>query len=381
MKKFIYLCGMMLLSLNMMAQIDLNDRNWDTVFYDDFTTSRSWRHSDWYSIPDLYWRARPEKHITHGNEHQIYQYDHCLFDSSNGYIKLMAECDSIRIMNHDYDLPDIMNSFPNTYGQTNGLLYFSGEIDTRRQFRYGYFEIRCKLPVHQGAFPAFWLYSSSDTTGNSYYEEIDIFEYSWGVSSPSGNNPNPPGTGSNRIYTCGIYFNDTENNPHDHSYGKAYPTIPSNSSDLGQFHTYGCKWTPDHVVWYFDGNIMNEYTDADSIPHRLLTLKTNYAIDAYYKRTEGIWEGPGEMLIDYIKVYQLDFDCLTDETITCQTDLDNFDYAVKKSISITSSLGQPVVSSSDRITFRVTDLFAITGAFEIKSGAEFTIHQKSCLPN
>ncbi len=33
MKKFIYLCGMMLLSLNMMAQIDLNDPNWDTVFY------------------------------------------------------------------------------------------------------------------------------------------------------------------------------------------------------------------------------------------------------------------------------------------------------------------------------------------------------------
>ena len=45
MKKFVYLCGMMLLSLNIMAQIDLNDRNWDTIVNDDFTTPRRF----WYS--------------------------------------------------------------------------------------------------------------------------------------------------------------------------------------------------------------------------------------------------------------------------------------------------------------------------------------------
>ncbi|MBR4155708.1 MAG: hypothetical protein IKU01_03265 [Bacteroidales bacterium] len=40
------------------------------------------------------------------------------------------------------------------------------------------FGIRCKLLVHQGAFPAFWLWDSK--TGE-YYEEIDIFEYTWGT--------------------------------------------------------------------------------------------------------------------------------------------------------------------------------------------------------
>lgn len=381
MKKFLYLCGMMLLSLNMMAQIDLNDRNWETVFYDDFNTTQNWDINKWISLPDNKWKAYPGKKITHGNEHQIYQYDHCIYDATNGYMRLAADCDSIRIKYHNYALPDTMNGhYPNTYGQTNGLLYFSGEIDTRRKFRYGYFEIRCKLPVHQGAFPAFWLYSSSDSTGNSYYEEIDIFEYSWGVSSPSGHNPNPPGTGSTRIYTCGIYFNDTENDSHNHSYGRAYPVVPANSSDLDQFHTYGCKWTPDRVVWYFDGNIMNEYANADSIPHRLLTLKTDYAIDAYYKRPNGIWPGPGEMLIDYINVYQLKFDCQTDETITCQSDLENFNYAVKKTISVTSTLEQPVVDSYDKVTFRVTDSFEVTGPFVIEGGAEFAVLRQDCLP-
>ena len=56
MKKFIYLCGMMLLSLNMMAQIDVNDKNWKRVFSDSFSDSgRSW--VNWISFPDKKWRG------------------------------------------------------------------------------------------------------------------------------------------------------------------------------------------------------------------------------------------------------------------------------------------------------------------------------------
>lgn len=283
MKKFIYLCGMMLLSMNMMAQIDFYDQNWKLTFHDEFDTTRIWDTNSWISMPDNKWDAYPG-YIIHGKEHQIYQYDHCVFDTSNGYMRLVAECDSIRIKNHEYHLPNVLNGhYPNTYGKTDSLYYFSGEIDTRTKFQYGYFEIQCKLPVHQGAFPAFWLFSSSSVPGNSYYEEIDIFEYSWWISSPQSPNPNPPGTGSKRCYTCALCFNDTENIRDGHIYGQAYPLIPSNSSDLDHFHKFGCKWTPEHIVWYFDGNIMNDYSHADSIPHRLLTLKTNYAIDSYYK--------------------------------------------------------------------------------------------------
>lgn len=86
------------------------------------------------------------------------------------------------------------------------------------------------------------------------------------------------------------------------------------------------------------------------------------------------------MVIDYIHIYQLELDCQTDETISCQSDLDNFNYAVKKSISITSIVGQPIIYSNDKVTFRVTDTFEITGSFEVNSGAEFTILQQDCLP-
>ncbi len=135
---------------------------------------------------------------------------------------------------------------------------------------------------------------------------------------------------------------------------------------------------PDHVIWFFDDIVMNEYYNKDNIPHRPLYLKTNYAIDGYYDHEEEPWIGPGEMVIDYIKVYQLEWDCNTDEIVTCQSDLENFDFAVKKSVSITSVIEEPIVRSSDKITFRVSDSFEITGPFEVEDGAEFTVIMQSC---
>jgi hypothetical protein len=49
---------------------------------------------------------------------------------------------------------------------------------------------------------------------------------------------------------------------------------------------------------------MNEYYDKANIPHRPMCLNVNYAIDGYYRQGDSKWIGPGEMVIDYIKVYQ-----------------------------------------------------------------------------
>ncbi len=67
--------------------------------------------------------------------------------------------------------------------------------------------------------------------------------------------------------------------------------------------------------------------------------------------------------------------------IMAQIDLNGFEYEVKKSISITSTLGEPVVSSSDKKTFRVTDSFVVTGPFTVNNGAEFTVIKQLCPPD
>jgi hypothetical protein len=91
-----------------------------------------------------------------------------------------------------------------------------------------------------------------------------------------------------------------------------------------------------------------------------------------------IWFGSDNMDIDYIHVYQLKWDCDTDETITCQSDLNGFDYGVKKSISITSTIDEPIISSACKVTFRVTDSFEVTGAFQVSNGAEFKVIMEDC---
>ena len=392
MKKFIYLCGMMLLSLNMMAQIDLNDRNWDTILIENFDEGASywqWDTLRFANTGDYSWKAYLSSIAPQG-EHEVYQFGNCIINTVDGTMHLVAYYDSTNIYQNNYYLPKWMlpeNNGPG-YPVDDSLFYFSGALEYHKEhhvqnedekkFRYGYFEIKCKLPTHQGAFPAFWLQCSCNTTGNKYYEEIDIFEYSWWITSPSNPDIVMPDLGSKRRYTCGLYFNDTASFHEGHSYARAYPILPNNSSDLENYHRFSCEWMPDHVIWYFDGIIMNEYYNMDSIPHRPLYLNTNYAIDDYFDKGGTLWYGPDEMVIDYIRVFQLEWECNNDEVLTCQTDLDNFNYAVKKSVSITSAVEEPIVGSNDKTTFRVTDSFEITGSFEVENGAEFTVIMQSC---
>ena len=114
-------------------------------------------------------------------------------------------------------------------------------------------------------------------------------------------------------------------------------------------------------------------------------MKTNYAIDNYglldYTRgNPPEWSSTDTMYIDYILVRQLDWDCDKNEIITNQLQLNSFDYAVKKSISITASQAAVKVNNTDKVTFRATDFFAITGPFQVDTGGEMTVIMQSC-PN
>lgn len=319
MKKLVVLCCIMILSLNMLAQIDVNDGNWQCVLdeqFDEGTSHWKWDTDRFLNTGDYSWKSFLATIVPKG-EHEIYQFGNCQISTADSTMRLVAYYDSACIHRNNYSLPKWMKpeNGGKGYPANDGRLYFSGAMqyykkhyvknEDERKFLYGYFEIRCKIPTHRGAFPAFWLQTSSDVVGNKFYEEIDIFEYSWWITSPEGPNRKTPGLGSKRCYTCGIYYNNTDNTYRDNSYARTYPILPSKSSDLDEYHTYSCVWMPDRVIWYFDGNIVNEYYEKNNIPHRPMFLNVNYAIDDYYRKADTKWTGPDEMVIDYIKVYQL----------------------------------------------------------------------------
>ena len=410
MKKFVYLCGMILLSLNIMAQIDLNDKNWEPVVQDSFSTSN--RHFD-STFRDTIgnWIAftmHTKSGVTKKNNFQIYQWHHSVIDGANGYLHLNSELVSntpIRCDNRPYTLP------PPTFGKNfvcdvecDSLFYYSGMIESLPagysfdteysskvkswpgRDRDGFFEIRCKLPIHQGAFPAFWLWDAdSISPTNRYYEEIDILEFSWEFEDPNAwwqiNSPFRY-AGYPYSYSTGLFYNDTST--YHGATSLLSRVIPTLIDSVSNWHTYACEWMPDYVIWYCDGEVVNEFRDADHIPHHGLALKTNYAIDRYSCKTNvrqghpPVWQGTDSMIVDYINVYQLNWDCDTDEVFAQQSDLSNFKYKVKKSIDITSSIETVKVESSDKVTLRVTDAFTITGPFQAENGGEFTVIMQSC---
>lgn len=387
MKKFIYLCSAMLLCMNMMAQIDPYDKNWGTgpVFSDFFDVPNRYFNNmfqenlgKWISYSKGAWPSGVTKPTTN----QVYRWNNCQFDDINNHLILHCEYEhNSPIQCGNYDIAPLQGWYCDSSHQS--LYYYSGIVETQTpMFRYGYFEIRCKLPIHKGSFPAFWLWDEKNASQSNdpHYEEIDIFEFSWNIGeSPNWiGNPNPHGLPDPYTFTTGIYFND--HGTEYVSYARNFPSLPYWGSDLSNWHIFACEWMPGYVKWYCDGTLVNEYSISENIPHRYLTLKTNYAIDGKYKYNHTMWMDNDDMIVDYIIVYQLLWDCDSEETIYNQLDLDNFGYAVKKAISITPSSTNIEVNANDKMTFRVSDGFEITKLFQIDTGAEFTIIRQDC-PN
>lgn len=370
------------MTLNVMAQIDLNDHNWEKVFFDDFSnTDRSWDYY-WKSYPDKKWQSYiGYNSVTHGNtEYQIYQYANCHFNSQDGTMELASEFDwSNNIPNHNYPLPPSMN---NNYPTLSVLHFFSGYLEARKdsihgqdkKFGFGYFEIRCKIPTHHGAFPAFWLFGNGVNT----YEEIDIFEH-------YARNQYLP-----RRFSLGVWHNPNgtnygfnENNDGAVKYKNELIDLPITSADLNSYHTFGCEWMPDYIRWYCDGNLISEYSDTTHISKYKKTLKINYALNKYsYNDSLNIpngWSGTDTMTIDYVKAYQFRFDCNTDEYITTGSQFASFDHKMKNSITIGSLNNSVIVPSNTSVSMHADDFILIDGEFELPASSQMTLQTHKCM--
>ena len=150
MKKATYLCLLMLLCLSLKAQID---PNWEPYFVEEFTSNHYWNSTNWYSMPDLYWKAYLGNTITHGDrEGQIYQYDHCQFDQNEGVVKLISEFDNDGdIPNHHYDLPSALHgSYPNEFGNniTTGTQFANFDYKMKHSITIGSPEGQVIVPAN-----------------------------------------------------------------------------------------------------------------------------------------------------------------------------------------------------------------------------------------
>jgi beta-glucanase (GH16 family) len=201
-----------------------------------------------------------------------------------------------------YFFPQIINNelqayIPGAFVLDNGILhivakhehgfqdgkmqaYTSGVMTTDEKFsqRYGYFEMRCKLPKGQGFWPAFWLLTDTEV----WPPEIDIFENL--------------GHENNILHFTNHWRNK------DSTLGA--DSQPRTGPDYTTgFHTIGFDWEPDRLVWYVDDHEQCRMTDH--IPNERMYVLINLAVGgAWPKSPDATTPFPSSFDIDYVRVYQ-----------------------------------------------------------------------------
>ncbi len=167
--------------------------------------------------------------------------------------------------------------------------YTSGRISTqhKRDFTYGLFRARLRVPKGRGFLPAFWLMTTDEDKYGQWpvCGEIDIMEVKGDQT----------GTNHGTIH-YGL--------PHEENQG----TLTLSQGDFSEeFHDFALLWEPEVIRWYVDGRLFHEVVQWPTAPfHHNMYLILNLAVG-------GSWVGyPDEttdfehavFAVDYVRVYQ-----------------------------------------------------------------------------
>jgi beta-glucanase (GH16 family) len=169
----------------------------------------------------------------------------------------------------------------------DGMPYTSGRLEglNKRTFKYGYFEVRAKLPTDAGAFPAFWMLGANvSEVGWPRSGEIDVVEI-------TSNLPDSVHTNIHGVDTSGKQWQS----------GWGAAGTYKSQGDVGDgFHTYGLNWTSDTLEFYFDGKLIHTI-NRSSVPVWLWDQDNFLLLNLAIVNTNG--PDTQTMDVDYVRVY------------------------------------------------------------------------------
>lgn len=159
-------------------------------------------------------------------------------------------------------------------------------------WKYGYIEVRAKLPYGRGTWPAIWMLPDTNKYGEwPASGEIDIMEH---VGFD-------PGVVHGTVHTTD--FNHLKGT----QVGKQIQVADFDSA----FHNYAVNWTEDKIEFYLDGEKYHEFVnngkgnDAWPFDHPFYLI-LNIAVGGGWGGQKGIDEKiwPQKFEIDYVRVYE-----------------------------------------------------------------------------
>jgi beta-glucanase (GH16 family) len=164
--------------------------------------------------------------------------------------------------------------------------YTAGGVISKRVFRYGYFESRFKVPPTKGWHTSFWLMHNAEANRDAHAgsrQEIDICD-----------------NDSSRLTCYGANLHQWA--PEHRGLGQRMIRTPDESA---VFHLWACEFTPERVVYYFDGRpvLLNDVTKLPDHGDMSVWLTT---IAAPLGATSAVDENrlPVYAVYDYVRVYE-----------------------------------------------------------------------------
>lgn len=181
--------------------------------------------------------------------------------------------------------------------------FSSGKLITKgkQNWTYGRIEIKAKLPIGQGIWPALWMMPEDEAHYGTWpvCGEIDIMEF-------LGSKPDEVhGT---------VHYGD----PHKQIQGTY--TLKPDQSFVDDYHVYTIEWQPGKIDWYLDDELYHTATNwysknsgiGEEFPYPAPFDQNFYLIMNI--SIGGGWPGnpdettqfPQQMSVDYVRVYEKD---------------------------------------------------------------------------
>lgn len=175
----------------------------------------------------------------------------------------------------------------------DGNKFLVGMIESKKAFRYGYFEARIRFQRLQGHHGAFWLqsplYNQFLNDPGKSGAEIDIIEF-------FGNGRTEEDAQHN------VYWNPYNSPDLQHRQRNLYIRRDNGVEISKDFHLFALLWTPDEYIFFIDG--VESWRLKEGISQTEQNIVLSLVTAEWENKRLDTSKLPDEMLVDYVRVYQ-----------------------------------------------------------------------------
>jgi beta-glucanase (GH16 family) len=248
----------------------------DLVWSDEFDTSgavdaNNWFHQTQVIIPGIGWANGEAQHYTNRTDNS--------FVDTNGFLNIVAKKETFTDQNLEKE-------------------YTSARLNSKFAFTYGRVDVRAKLPLGDGTWPAIWMLGKNINENGGYWDnqfgainwpacgEIDIMEHGIYALNEIGAALHTPCCNGGNPNKGTVFASDVAND----------------------FHKYSVNWSPDQMTFLLDDEIFYIYnpttkTDANWPFYTDQYLLLNIAMGGVAGTVDPSFT-ESSMVIDYVRVYQ-----------------------------------------------------------------------------